>query len=137
MTLLAFRLAYYFRFELNLTFFRLEAPAVFPFYSSLSYVLLTAWLAIFAIVGLYKKENLLGGTEEYALVGRATTMGMLVLIVAGFLQPAFIIARGWVLMAWLFSLVLIDAGRFCLRRVVYLLRRRGYYPRQDDHRWCK
>ncbi len=127
MTLLAFRLAYYFRFELNLTFFRLEAPAVFPFYTSLSYVLLIAWLAIFALVGLYKKENLLGGTEEYALVGRATTMGMLVLIVAGFLQPAFIIARGWVLMAWLFSLVLIDFGRFCLRRVVYLLRRRGFF----------
>jgi exopolysaccharide biosynthesis polyprenyl glycosylphosphotransferase len=127
MTLVAFRLAYSFRFELNLTFFRLEAPAALPFYSSLSYVLLIAWLAIFAIVGLYKKENLLGGTEEYALVGRATTIGMLVLIVAGFLQPAFIIARGWVLMAWMFSLVLIDAGRFILRRVVYLLRRRGLF----------
>jgi len=127
MTLVAFRLAYFFRFELNLTFFRLEAPAALPFYSSLSYVLLIAWLAIFAIAGLYKKENLLGGTEEYALVGRATTIGMLVLIVAGFLQPAFIIARGWVLMAWLFSLVLIDAGRFVLRRVVYLLRRKGLF----------
>jgi exopolysaccharide biosynthesis polyprenyl glycosylphosphotransferase len=54
-------------------------------------------------------------------------MGMLVLIVAGFLQPSFIIARGWVLMAWLFSLVLIDAGRFVLRRVVYMLRRRGLF----------
>jgi exopolysaccharide biosynthesis polyprenyl glycosylphosphotransferase len=127
MTLLAFRLAYFFRFELNLTFFRLEAPAALPFYSSLSYILLIAWLAIFALAGLYKKENLLGGTEEYALVGRATTVGMLVLIVAGFLEPAFIIARGWVLMAWLFSLVLIDFGRFILRRVVYLLRRRGLF----------
>ncbi len=127
MTLLAFRLAYFFRFELNLTFFRLEAPAALPFYSSLSYILLIAWLAIFALAGLYKKENLLGGTEEYALVGRATTVGMLVLIVAGFLEPTFIIARGWVLMAWLFSLVLIDFGRFILRRVVYLLRRRGLF----------
>jgi exopolysaccharide biosynthesis polyprenyl glycosylphosphotransferase len=127
MTLLAFRLAYFFRFELNLTFFRLEAPAALPFYSSLSYILLIAWLVIFALAGLYKKENLLGGTEEYALVGRATTVGMLVLIVAGFLEPAFIIARGWVLMAWLFSLVLIDFGRFILRRVVYLLRRRGLF----------
>jgi exopolysaccharide biosynthesis polyprenyl glycosylphosphotransferase len=127
MTLLAFRLAYFFRFELNLTFFRLEAPAALPFYSSLSYVLLIVWLAIFAVVGLYKQENLLGGTEEYALVGRATTVGMLILIVAGFLQPAFIIARGWVLMAWLFSLVFIDAGRFILRRVVYFFRRRGLF----------
>jgi exopolysaccharide biosynthesis polyprenyl glycosylphosphotransferase len=127
MTLIAFRLAYYFRFELDLTFFRLDAPAALPFYSSLSYVLLIAWLTIFAIVGLYKKENLMGGTEEYALVGRATTMGMMVLIVAGFLQPAFIIARGWVLMAWLFSLVLIDLGRFVLRRVVYMLRRKGLF----------
>ena len=127
MTLLAFRLAYFFRFELNLTIFQLETPAALPFYSSVSYILLIAWLVIFAFAGLYKKENLLGGTEEYALVGRATTVGMLVLIVAGFLEPAFIIARGWVFMAWLFSLVLIDFGRFILRRVVYLLRRRGLF----------
>jgi len=127
MTLLAFRLAYFFRFELNLTFFRLEVVPALSYYSIVSLVLSLAWLLIFAIVGLYQHENLLGGTDEYAMVGRGTTMGMMVLIVVGFLEPTIIIARGWVLMAWVFSLVLINAGRFTLRRVVYMLRRRGYF----------
>lgn len=127
MTLLAFRLAYFFRFELELTFFRLEVNPIQPFYSNLSYVVVIAWLVIFAVMGLYKREHLLGGTEEYARVGRATTIGMLVLIVAGFLEPAFIIARGWLLLAWMLSLFLIVIGRFLLRRVVYMLRRRGYF----------
>ncbi len=127
MTLLAFRLAYLFRFELKLTFFQLEVAPALSYYIFISFVLSLAWLVIFAIVGLYRRENLLGGTDEYAMVGRATTMGMMVLIVAGFLEPTLIVARGWVLMAWVFSLFLINLGRFILRRVVYMLRRRGYF----------
>lgn len=127
MTLLAFRLAYYFRFELNLSFFRLEVVPVMPFYSNLSIIMVVVWTGILVAVGLYRPENLLGGTDEYSKVGRATTIGMLILIVAGFLEPAFIIARGWLLMAWGFSTFLIAFGRFLLRRVVYLLRRRGYF----------
>jgi exopolysaccharide biosynthesis polyprenyl glycosylphosphotransferase len=127
MTLVAFRLAYFFRFELNLSFFRLDVIPVKPFYSSLSLFLVIVWMAILVAIGLYRPENLLGGTDEYAKVGRATTIGMLILIVAGFLEPSFIIARGWLLMVWFFSTFLIVLGRFLLRRVVYYLRRRGFF----------
>ena len=127
LSLLAFRVAYFMRFELSLEFFKLEVPPAMPFYSSLSLLIMPAWLLIFIIEGLYKRENLLGGTEEYSRVGRATTVGMLVLIIAGFLEPTFIIARGWLLLAWLLSFLFVLCGRLILRRVVYLLRRRGYF----------
>ena len=65
LTLLAFRAAYFFRFELALEFFKLEVQPAKPFYSSLSLLIMPVWLLIFIVAGLYRRENLLGGTEEY------------------------------------------------------------------------
>lgn len=127
MVALAFRLAYIFRFELSLTFFQLDVTPSSVFYQSLVLFLVLLWLIIFGIAGLYTQQNLLGGTEEYALVFRATTIGLLVVIVAGFLEPELIIARGWLLAAWLFTFVFTSVGRFGLRRLVYSLRKQGYF----------
>jgi len=127
LSLLAFRLAYLARFELAIPLFRLEVVPYQPYYSSLSVVLIPVWLLIFAAFGLYRRQNLLGGTDEYALVARSTTIGMLILVVFGFLEPEFIIARGWLLLAWGFSLLFISFGRLLLRRVIYFLRYRGYF----------
>jgi len=127
MTVQAFKLAFYGRFNANLPFFRELTYAPTAYYSSLAIVLVPLWLSIFALVGLYRQKNLLGGIEEYQLVGRATSIGLVCLIVLGFLEPQLVIARGWVLMAWVFSFVLVASGRFLLRRGVYLLRRRGYF----------
>ncbi len=127
MTLFAFQLAYIVRFKLALPVFHSEAMESLPYYFSLSWFLVAVWIVIFAAVGLYNRQNLLGGTDEYARVGRATTLGMLVLIVFGFLTPAFIVARAWLLMAWVFSLFWVCLGRFIMRRVVYFWRRRGYF----------
>ncbi|MFN2196145.1 MAG: sugar transferase, partial [Anaerolineales bacterium] len=57
----------------------------------------------------------------------ATTLGMFAVIAAGFLFPEFIFARGWLLLSWTFAVLLIASGRFLLRRVIYALRRRGYF----------
>jgi exopolysaccharide biosynthesis polyprenyl glycosylphosphotransferase len=127
MTLLAFRLAYFARFDATLPIFRLEVVPSQPFYSTLTVILVSIWLIIFAVVGLYQRQNLLGGTDEYSLVTRATTIGLMILIMAGFLDPAFIIARGWVLLVWMFSCLFVILGRLILRRIVYLLRRRGHF----------
>jgi len=78
-------------------------------------------------VGLYNQKNLLGGTEEYALVFRATLIGLLLVIIISFLEPTFIIARGWLLMAWFFSFLFTSISRFWLRRIIYSLRPRGYF----------
>jgi len=127
MTVEAFRLAYLVRFKLSLPLFIQQAEDSLPYYSSLSIVLVPLWLIIFASVGLYRKQNLLGGVDEYQLVSRATNIGLLALVVFGFLKPEFIVARGWLLLAWGFSFILVAFGRFLLRRWVYFLRRKGYF----------
>jgi exopolysaccharide biosynthesis polyprenyl glycosylphosphotransferase len=52
---------------------------------------------------------------------------MMIVVVATFLEPTFIIARGWLLAAWLISVSLICGCRFWLRRGVYALRSLGYF----------
>lgn len=127
MTVQAFKLAHFVRFNTSLSIFRELSFDPTPYYSSLSIVLVPLWLVIFAWVGLYRQKNLLGGVEEYQLVGRATSIGLICLILFGFLEPEFIVARGWVFLAWVFSFLMVAFGRFLLRRGVYLLRRRGYF----------
>jgi len=124
---LAFLLAYAVRFSLQIPLFELGANSWPPFYQGLVRILIPVWIVIFAANGLYRRRNLLGGIQEYSLVFRATSIGMLLVIVVGFLEPHFILARGWLLLAWLFSFLLVAIGRFTLRRVVYALRQRGYF----------
>lgn len=127
MTGIAFRLSYYFRFENPLFFFQQNVLTSFRFYQSLVFVLVPLWLLVFASSGLYNRQNLLGGTQEYALVFNSTMIGMFLVIAAGFLLPGFIFARGWLLLAWVFAFLFTALGRFIIRRMVYFLREHGYY----------
>jgi exopolysaccharide biosynthesis polyprenyl glycosylphosphotransferase len=127
MLFMAFLLAYHVRFTLNLQIFHLEVRPPQLFYTSLMLLLVPLWAIIFAIVGLYDRQRLLGGTDEYARVLRATTSGMFIIIIAGFVSTEFIIARGWLISAWVFAFLFTTIGRFLLRRVVYTLRRKGYF----------
>ena len=127
MTAAAFRVAYWVRFELKLPLFYLETAPPIEHYQNLMFILVPVWLAIFAILGLYDRKKLLGGTREYASVFNATAVGMFVVIAVGFLAPDFIVARAWLLLAWFFAFLFTSLGRFMLRRVVYLLRRQGFF----------
>jgi exopolysaccharide biosynthesis polyprenyl glycosylphosphotransferase len=127
---LAFRLAYLVRFELPLGVFQADAILSKPYYQLLVVFMTLGWLAVFSGFGLYSRANLLGGAQEYALVFRANAVCLLVVIVASFLEPALVIARGWLLLAWLFTFALIGLGRFGMRRVGYALRRRGLFLSQ-------
>jgi len=125
-----FRLAYFIRFELNLPFFYLEQITPVTYYERIVLILMPFWLVLFTAFGLYDRKHLLGGAEEYGRVFNATTVGMFALIAAGFLDPDFVIARGWLLLAWFIVFFLTALGRFVLRRVVYFLRPRGYFISQ-------
>jgi len=127
MMVLAFRLAFWARFELNIPIFQLEITPYFPTYSRLGVLLVPLWLLIFSLSGLYSRKNLLGGTEEYSLVYSSTAKALLIMIVAGFLEPSFVIARGWLLLFWVLSFLFTAIGRFFLRRWVYWLRTKGYF----------
>lgn len=127
MTFLSFWLAYYFRLDLFAQYFD-ESAAISPAtYQFLLYTMPFLWLVIFAINGLYVKDNLLHGAREYSRVFRSTTEGFLLIVIAGFLGPALIFARGWLLMTWGFAFLFVSIARFSLRRVVYALRRQGFF----------
>lgn len=123
----AFRLAYFVRFELGLPIFRLEVAPSFPFYQNLAVLLIPLLALIFTANGLYERNNLLGGTQEYARVFRTVSVGNLLVVLVGFLEPTFILARGWLILAWVFSFLLVGGARFFVRRLVYMLRWRGYF----------
>jgi exopolysaccharide biosynthesis polyprenyl glycosylphosphotransferase len=127
LTGLAFRLAYLIRFNLDLPIFRLEVVPSFPFYQDISLLLIPLWFTVFALNGVYQRNNLLGGISEYSRIFRAVNVGTLLIIVAGFLNPDFVLARGWLLLAWVLAFLLVVSGRFGLRRLVYHLRRHGYF----------
>lgn len=127
MTTLAFWLAYYFRFEVLIQYFDANAVVSFDTYRFLLYSMPFLWLVIFAINGLYVKDNLLGGTREYSMVFRSATEGFLLIVIAGFLGPTLIFARGWLLMTWVFTFLFVAMARFWLRRIVYVLRRHGFF----------
>jgi exopolysaccharide biosynthesis polyprenyl glycosylphosphotransferase len=124
---LAFNLAYTIRFELALPFFRLDVLPSGHYYNAISVLFVGLWITVFALSGLYNWKNLLGGIDEYAILFRSTLIGLLILIFASFLEPAFIIARGWLLLSWWFSFLFPAIGRFILRRIIYGFRRAGYF----------
>jgi exopolysaccharide biosynthesis polyprenyl glycosylphosphotransferase len=127
MASIAFRLAYYFRFELSLSIFFQNQKAGIHFYQQVVMILIPIWIVIFYLMGLYDRQKLLGGTKEYSTLFNGITIGMALLIAAGFLEPDFIFARGWLLLSWLFAFMLIAIGRFTIRRIIYSLRHRGFF----------
>ncbi len=127
MTFLAFWLAFYFRFHLLARYFAQDALIAFESYRFLIYSMPFLWLAIFTMNGLYAKGNLLGGTREYSKIFRSASVGFLLIVIVGFLDPTLIFARGWLLMTWLGTFLLVAIARFLLRRVVYALRRQGFF----------
>lgn len=127
LTAAAFWLAYRIRFQAHIPFFEYDFIPQVSFYRRLFLVLLWAWPLLFWLNGLYSRRLLLGGTQEYAQVFRTVSVGMLLLIVAGFLEPDLIFARGWLVVAWGVTFALVALGRFIVRRLVYGLRRRGFF----------
>ncbi len=124
---LSFRIAYWIRFEINLPLFNLTVVPSYAFYQMLTLAMIPLMLGIFAIKGLYQRDNLLGGTREYSELFNATLICMGLLIVGGFIDTDFNFARGWLLIAWLLIFFLTTFGRFILRRVIYSLRKLGYF----------
>src|SRR5580704_2804450 len=91
--------------------------------------LLPAVPVIFASQGVYRPQNLLAGTREYAAVFRACTYVLVVAIIGSFALRADV-SREWLMVSWVLSTVLVGVARFGVRRIVYRLRRRGLFIRR-------
>ena len=100
-----FVMAYQIRFHSGLPFFYVDPTSRSDFYRDLVFWLIPFWLCVFGFFRLYNRQNLLGGTREYANVVNASTLGMMLVVFAGFVDPTLIIARGWLLIAWIFIIV--------------------------------
>ncbi len=123
---LALAATYLIRFYTPLPLFADDSGIRPAFYLRLSLALIPVWILLFMAYGLYDRDNLLGGTREYAAVFQASLAGAIVLAMVQFFREDLVIARGWVGLSWLMVFGMTGAGRFLLRRVAYAARRRGY-----------
>jgi exopolysaccharide biosynthesis polyprenyl glycosylphosphotransferase len=122
---LAFRLAYWIRFELQLTVAP-HVPGVAEDYLALATVLIPLWLLVLAVFNLYNRHARPAGIAESASVFNACTTATMMVIVGTFVFPEFVIARAWLVSLWMLSFLFVAANRFIARRAVYRCRRRGY-----------
>ena len=121
----AFHLAYWLRFDLQIT----VAPEVIPDvsqYQGLTALLVPAWLLLLAVFHLYDSRAKLGGIQELSRTFHACTTATMLVIVATFLAPQLTVSRMWVVSVWVLSFFCLSVNRFLARRLVYALRRRGY-----------
>jgi exopolysaccharide biosynthesis polyprenyl glycosylphosphotransferase len=125
MIFLAFRFAYWLRFSASLPFFQLDVVPSPEMYMWLTLGMLPIWVAIFAIGGLYNRQNLFHGKIETALLMNASTASVFLVMVTDFLETNLVMARGWLLIAWVATFISTSIGRFAVRRVVQVLRRKG------------
>lgn len=123
---ISFTLAYAVRFWFGRSIF--DEGSIKPdFYALLVSLLIPGYSALFHIYGLYNRANLLGGTTEYARLFNAVTIGLVLLMFVSFIQPAFVVARGWLLSAWALMILFGIISRFIVRRIVYMQRQDGYF----------
>jgi exopolysaccharide biosynthesis polyprenyl glycosylphosphotransferase len=120
----SFWLAYYIRFIL-LPYASTYDPIR---YGVMIAIIVIVWLCIFAVYQLYSSQVLFGGMQEYSHVFSAVTSGMLAVIGADYLaRQEAMVSRGWLVIAWLLSLLFVILGRFSFRRLVYALRKKGHF----------
>lgn len=117
----------------NLRFAEVTAPLFdvgasdSSFYQYYVFLLIPLWLLLFRVFRLYDPSQLFSGHLEYTGVFNACTIGTMLTIVIVFLDTNLTVARGWLLMSWLFSIFLVGMGRFTARRALYWARSMGHF----------
>jgi exopolysaccharide biosynthesis polyprenyl glycosylphosphotransferase len=122
----AFALAYLIRFKAGLPLLEIP-PHQLAFYTSVVYWSLPVWLFVMALFRLYDRHYLFSGFQEYTRVMNACTGGVVVTIVVSFLDADLSMSRGWLMIVWILSILLVGGERFLVRRGVRALRARGYF----------
>ncbi len=82
-------------------------------------------IVTFASFGLYRREHLLAGTDEYARVVRASTSLAVALALFAFASDFGPIARGWLFWFWPALAATAGIGRMCARKLARAIRRPG------------
>ncbi|MBL8117311.1 MAG: sugar transferase [Anaerolineae bacterium] len=128
MILLAFGFAYNVRFIGPTTnFFDPTGIADLETYTRIMFFLVPMWMILFFFFRLYDPAVLFGGLQEYAGIFNGCTAGFLLIILAGYLDPSLVLARAWLIIAWVVAVLLLLIERFVFRRFVYWLRQHGHF----------
>lgn len=125
--ILAIGLAFWLGYQLRFVILPYEAPFSEQEYRGIVLGMLPIWLLIFTAFSLYNPQVWFGGLQEYAKAINAVLMGIVALIILGFLRREdLLISRGWLIISWFLATTLVIGFRFSFRRTVYLLRQRGH-----------
>ncbi len=104
-----------------------NAPGALSSYWRAVWMAVPLVLALLAVHHLYEAGSLLGGTDEYAGILRSCTYGMVGLSVLSFWEHGSLVSRGWLLMSWALTVVMVTGSRFGWRRLFRRLQaRRGW-----------
>jgi lipopolysaccharide/colanic/teichoic acid biosynthesis glycosyltransferase len=112
----AFYLAYYLRFHNNFLLYHLVLDPTS--YVVLFIFSLPVFIIIFYCCHLYDNDELFYGTSEYVQVIKGVCFGVVGVISVSFLIHGPPPSRGWLLLFWLSSTVLMGIGRFAARRIL-------------------
>ncbi len=103
----------------------LETTELHISFWQLALIVVPLWVAFLALTGLYDLDRVTWGLSETGRVARALSMGVVALILATFLAKLPGLSRGWTLLAWMLSIVMVLTARGILAVVIALVRRRG------------
>lgn len=122
----ALNVAFYVRYNLDWSFIEKLVP-ITERYEVMIPLAVPLWLILFAFNQLYDLRHLLAGLQEYGKVIVACTLGILVLIVLSFIEPNLSVSRSWLVFCWVLAILFVGAARFLIRRIVRVMRGRGYF----------
>lgn len=122
MVLLAFILAYKFRFYFNLvpiTYFE-------PFEQYFRFIIMTIpiWLVVFAANGLYSTERR-GIAKEFGKICIAVSAAIALVMIEIFLTRTFFFSRLIIAFSWILTIIMVALGRYFLLLVQRLLYHKG------------
>ncbi len=105
-----------------------EHPSDLSYYRWIVVASLPIFWVTATLLGLYRRDNLLGGVVEYKQIIKACSANIFVIILGSFLirDDNFDLSRGWIVLAWMLSMGTLLLARFCMRRVGYALREHGH-----------
>jgi exopolysaccharide biosynthesis polyprenyl glycosylphosphotransferase len=95
----------------------------------LGFLMTLLWLLMLWSEGLYDVDRLAWGAGQFTRVARSLSMGLVGLILITYLLKLEGLSRGWILIVWALSVVLLSLGRLLAKVRFSQLNRRGDYPK--------
>lgn len=91
---------------------------------------LTIWMITYRVFSLYSVRQVGVGLSEYRAIAMSSTFALAAVVIFDYIDQQLPISRAFLLLFWLASIVLVDAGRFIARRLVWRWSQMGGWVRR-------